>query len=151
MDGHGVRLAARVLGAGISVWLGATVASAHTAAPVTAPPQLLSLSYGRFAELGTPAPAPGLRLKARDPHGQVVEIAYQEFRKGIANGVGGAFGERCGSHRRRNGRLEVSYAPLAQPLSRGTHEIRVVAYGSRCTRGSRAASSVRTFVIHVRR
>ncbi|HEY5427770.1 MAG TPA: hypothetical protein VIK04_01525 [Solirubrobacteraceae bacterium] len=149
MDGHGVRLTARVLGAGIGVWVGAAVASAQAAAPVTAPPQLLSLAYGRLVQRGVPAP--GLRLTAREPHGQLVEIAFQEIHQGIAGGVGGVLGERCGSHRRRNGRVEVSYAPLGQPLSRGTHQIRVVAYGSRCTRGSRAASSARTFTVHVRR
>jgi hypothetical protein len=150
MDCLGVRLSARLIGVVIGIGLGAAVASARTAAPAAASPQLMSLAYGQFAEPGTAHPAPGLRLKDREPRGQVVEVAFQELRKGIANGVGGAIGERCGSHGRRNGRVDVTYLPLSQSLSRGTHEIRVVAYGSRCAKGSPVASSVRTFRVHVR-
>ena len=150
MDCLGVQLTARLIGAVIGIGLGAAVASARIAAAAAASPQLMSLAYGRFAELGPGHPAPGLRLKAREPRGQVVEVAFQEVRKGIANGVGGAIGERCGSHGRRNGRVDVTYLPLGQSLSRGTHEIRIVAYGSRCAQGSPVASSVRTFTVHVR-
>ena len=133
MDCLGVQLTARLIGAVIGIGLGAAVASARTAAPAAASPELMSLAYGQFAEPGAAHPAPG-----------------QEVRKGIANGVGGAIGERCGSHGRRNGRVDVTYLPLGQSLSRGTHEIRVVAYGSRCAQGSPVASSVRTFTVHVR-
>jgi hypothetical protein len=151
---------ARLIGPVIGVCVTAAVASAHSA-PVAAAPHLMSLTYvtlpadgaATSSLAGTGAAtssSPGLRLRAREPQGQVVEVAFQEIRRGIANGVGGAFGERCQSHGRPNGAVEVSDIPLGQALSRGIHEIRVVAYGSRCATGIPETTAVRTFTIQVR-
>jgi hypothetical protein len=152
MEFHEVRPVARWLAPAIVISLGAAVASAHTAAPraATAPPQLLALAYGRFQPPGAPQPHPALRLTAREPNGQIIDVAFQELRNGLANGVGGDFDGRCGIGGRRNGDVEISYLPLAQPLSRGTHHLRVVAYGSRCEKNRAVTSSARTFTVHVK-
>jgi hypothetical protein len=125
-------------------------AAAHRRPPVTAPPKLLSLSYGRYANQTGSRPSPGLRLRAREPRGQVVEVVFQELHHGIADGVGGVGRERCERRGHHSGSVQVTDMLLGQPLSRGTHEIRVIAYGSRCTADSLVVSAVRTFTIHVR-
>jgi hypothetical protein len=151
MQFHRVRPIARWLSPAIRISLGAAVASAPAAAPraATAPPRLLALGYGRFAPPGTPRPSPALRLTARQPKGQIIDIAFQELRNGLANGVGGDVDGRCGMAGRKNGDVEIRYLPLAQSLSRGTHYFRVVAYGSHCQMHSAVTSSARTFTVHV--
>lgn len=131
--------------------LGGAVALAHAATVPPAPPQLLSLTYDHVAVPGRTRPVPALRLRAREPRGQVVDVAFQELRGGLGNGVGGADSQRCGLAGRRNGRIEVSELTLAQSLSRGTHEIRVVAFGSRCDESHAVTSSARTFTVRVKR
>jgi hypothetical protein len=151
MEFDGVRLVARFIGPVTAMSLGGAVALADAAALAPAPPQLLSLTYGQIRVRGHTRPVPELELRAREPHGQVVDVAFQEVRDGFPNGLGGASGQSCGLGGRRNGHVEISHLPLAQSLSRGTHEIRVVAFGSRCDQGHTVTSSARTFTVRVRR
>jgi hypothetical protein len=137
----------------IGLSLSPAVASAHSAAPrsATAPPQLRALSYGLFQPPGAPRPYLALRLTARDPKGQIINIAFQEVRNGVGNGIGGDAVSRCGIGGRSNGGDEISYLPLGESLSRGTHHVRVVAYGSSCRKGAVVTSSARTFTVRVTR
>jgi len=151
MQFHRVRTVAAFLTTVTAIWLGAAAASAHRAAPriATPPPQLMALSYGLFQPPGAPQPSPAFRLTARQANGQIIDIAFQEVRNDVSNGVGGDVSDRCGIAGRGNGDVEISYLPLGESLSRGTHHIRVVAYGSSCRKGAVVTISARTFTVRV--
>jgi hypothetical protein len=150
MQCHRVRAVAACLTPAIAISLGAAAASAHPAPKAPTPaPQLMALSYGLFQPPGALQPSPAFRLTARQADGQIINIAFQEVRHGVGNGLGGDTSDRCGIGGRRNGDLEISYLPLAETLSRGTHQIRVVAYGSACRKRAVVTSSARTFTVRV--
>jgi hypothetical protein len=157
---HRVQVVAAWLMPVTAIALGTVTASAHPAAAAsphpagaraaTPPPRLMALSYGLFQPPGAPQPSPALRLTARQANGQIINIAFQEVRNDVGNGIGGDVSDRCGIPGRRTGGLEISYLPLAETLTGGTHHIRVVAYGSACRKGSGVTSSARTFTVRVK-
>jgi hypothetical protein len=151
MQFHRVGVVVALLTLVTAIALAAAAASARPGAAraATPPPRLMALSYGRFQPPGAPQAAPAFRLTARQANGQIINIAFQEVRNNVGNGVGGDVSNRCGIGGRRNGDVEISYLPLAQTLTRGTHQIRIVAYGSACRKGAGVTSSARTFTVRV--
>jgi len=112
-------------------------------------PVILSLAYRRFRPIAAPRSFYGLRVIAKQPHGQIIEVDYQEIdKRGGAHGVGGDATARYGLGGRRDGRLEVFYLLVATKLAAGMHRIRVIVYGSPGKHAS-VRSSSRIFVLHV--
>jgi hypothetical protein len=109
-------------------------------------PELLSLKYGRFRPRGAPQPYFALKLTARVPGGQVVELQYCDERSGqcaIADGG-------CGLGGRKNGGVETFYIPAMPRLAEGVHRVHVTVVASSCNRGNETRQASRAFRLVVR-
>jgi hypothetical protein len=143
------RVLVALVGMTMSMYVGSSSAGAMLPPTTRVPhPVALQLTYGRFDLSKSWRSGFALRLQARQPRGQIVEIHYQELNnRDEANGVGGDALSRCGLGGRRNGRIETFWLPLAKALGPGRHCIRITVYGSLCRDHSRVRSSSRLFTL----
>lgn len=117
-------------------------ASVHRDAALAAP-RLISLTYGRYRPQGASHAYLALRLRALEPHGQVIATQVETSGGHAVVADGG-----CDIGGRRSGRVETFYLPLK--LSSGVHEVTVTALGSACTAGMRTRTATRMFRIRSR-
>lgn len=135
----------------IGLCVGTLAANASAASSARARrPIIISVTYGRFQPAGSPRSYFALRLRAREPRGQIVEADYQEIdNRGIADGIGGNGAAPCGLGGQRNGRVETKFLLLTRRLRAGRHRIRVVVYGGICVKDTFLRSSSRIVTIQV--
>jgi hypothetical protein len=117
----------------------------HRASEVAEPPQILAVRYGRFSPDGAEQSYTAIRVKTRDPNGQVIGLG------------GGIVGSNKGWHAdggcdlggRRIGGATTWTVPMR--LSRGRHRLSITADSSSCNKRNVIESTEATFGLTVRK
>lgn len=106
---------------------------------VVRPPQIVRVEYGRFRPDGADRSYMAIRVKARDPNGEIVVME--------AEGIGHADGG-CGLGDSRTGRATTWTLPAT--LSPGRHRLRLTVESSSCDRRKISEATTGTFSLTVR-
>ena len=115
--------------------LGPAPARAEEPSP---PPVIRSVRYGRFRPRGAARAYWALRIRARDPDGQIVAFGVNS---GHADGG-------CGLQVDENGKWQTLYLPMR--LRRGRHRLRVQVESSSCDERRLAQQATKRVAVRAR-
>jgi hypothetical protein len=123
----------------------ATSTPDHRASEVARPPEILAVSYGRFHPEGADQSTTAIRVRTRDPNGQVIGLGGGTF----GSNKGWHADGRCDLGGRRTGRATTWTVPMR--LSPGRHRLSITADSSSCNKRNVIESTEATFGLTVRR
>jgi len=115
--------------------------SSRRTSNVARPPVITAVEYGRFRPKGADRSYTAIRLKGRDPNGQIVSVA-SDTPGFIADGGCGLGGKRTG---------EATTLTLPVRLSPGRHRLHLTADSSSCDSRNIIESTTSTFRLTVRK
>lgn len=109
-------------------------------------PQIASVQYGKHRPPGAERSFYGLKVRARDPDGQIVSIDVAPIDASSTAPVQHADGA-CGLGGKTTGETETWYLPTGR-LQAGTHRYRVTVQSSSCDAANQLQSTTETFSVH---